>query len=112
MNSVTLIGRLARDPELKETNNNKSVANFTLAVDGYKDSTDFINITCWNKVAENVNKYLTKGSLAAVEGSIKTDSYEKDGQVKYKTFVNAQTVKFLDSKQASKNEDNSDDVPF
>ncbi len=102
-NRVTLVGRLVRDPELRYTPSGKAVANFTLAVDrGFKDkesgesSADFIKITTWDKQAETVGNILKKGRLVLVEGSIRTGSYEKDGQKVYTTDVQASRVVFLD----------------
>ena len=102
-NRVTLVGRLVRDPELRYTPSLKAVANFTLAVDrGFKDkesgegSADFIKITTWDKQAETVGNILKKGRLVLVEGSIRTGSYEKDGQKVYTTDVQASRVVFLD----------------
>ncbi len=102
-NKVTLVGRLVRDPELRYTPSGKAVANFTLAVDrGFKDketgesTADFIRITTWDKQAENVGNILKKGRLVLVDGSIRTGSYEKDGQKVYTTDVQASRVVFLD----------------
>ena len=103
MNSVVLIGRLTKDPELKYLpgNNNTAVTRFTLAVDRQlsKDkkaemesknqpTADFINITVWGKQAENVQHYTNKGRLVAVSGRIQTGSYDhKDGHKVYTTEV-------------------------
>lgn len=102
-NKVTLVGRLVRDPELRYTPSGKAVANFTIAVDrGFKDketgesTADFIKITTWDKQAENVGNMLKKGRLVLVDGSIRTGSYEKDGQKIYTTDVQASRVIFLD----------------
>lgn len=103
-NKVILIGRPTRDPDFRATKNGNMVANFTLAVDrDYRDEngnkqTDFPRITAWGKTAELIEKYVKKGSKIAVEGSIMTGSYEKDGQKVYTTDVNASRVVFLDSK--------------
>ena len=105
MNKVFLIGRLTRDPELRYTGSNTPVATFSLAVNrnftnqqGEREA-DFINIVVWRKQAENVKKYLTKGSLAGVEGRIQTRTYEGvDGQKRYVTEVLADNVYFLESK--------------
>ncbi len=102
-NKVTLVGRLVRDPELRNTPSGKAVANFTLALDrGFKDketgesTADFIRITTWDKQAENVGNMLKKGRLVLIDGSIRTGSYEKDGQKIYTTDVQASRVVFLD----------------
>ena len=112
MNRVELIGRLTRDPELRYTGNNIPNARFTLAVNrtfqsqSGEQGTDFINIVVWNKQAENVKRYMTKGSLVAVTGRIQTGSYEKDGRTIYTTDVVADNVQFLETKAQSANRDN------
>jgi single-strand DNA-binding protein len=105
INRAVLVGRLTKDPELRYTNSNIAVATFTLAVDrGFKNAqgekeTDFIPIVVWKKSAENVAKYLNKGSLVGVDGRIQTRNYEAaDGTRRYITEVVADSVKFLDSK--------------
>ena len=112
MNRVELIGRLTRDPELRYTGNNTANCRFTLAVNrtfqsqSGEQGTDFINIVVWNKQAENVKKYITKGSLVAVTGRIQTGSYEKDGRTIYTTDVVADNVQFLETKAQSASRDN------
>ena len=107
MNKVVLIGRLTRDPELRYTSSNIPSARFSLAVDrpftsqSGERETDFINIVVWRKQAENVKKYITKGSLVAVEGRIQTGSYEKDGQRVYTTDVVVEEQDFAESKAAA-----------
>lgn len=114
MNRVSLIGNLTRDPELRYTQNNIPVAHFTIAVNrpvqkDKEQETDFIDVVVWNKQAENVNKYLKKGGKVAVEGSIKTGTYEKDGK-KYKSFdINAERVEFL-SQNVSVQDNNTQDA--
>ena len=101
-NKVTLVGRLVRDPELRYTPSGKAVANFTIAVDrGFskeqgESNADFIKIVTWDKQAETVGNLLKKGRLVLVDGSIRTGSYEKDGQKVYTTEVQASRVVFLD----------------
>jgi single-strand DNA-binding protein len=108
INRVVLVGRLTKDPELKYTNSNIGVASFTLAVNRNfvgKDEVkaDFIPCVAWDigkyKQAENVAKYLHKGSLCGVDGRIQTRNYEaSDGTRRYITEVIADNVRFLDSK--------------
>lgn len=101
MNSVVLIGRLARDPELSYTPNTQTAAcRITLAVDkprknGEDQGADFIRVTVWGAQAENCNKYLSKGRQVAVRGRISTGSYNKNGQTVYTTDVIAEQVEFL-----------------
>ena len=115
MNRVELIGRITRDPELRYTSSNIATTRFTLAVNrpfqgqNGEQGTDFINVVVWRKQAENVSKYVSKGSLVAVEGRIQTGRYEKDGQRIYTTDVVADNVQFLESKSQSQNRQSSDD---
>lgn len=97
MNSVSLTGRLTRDPEVRYSNQNMAIARFTLAVDRptKKDEADFIPVTCFGKTAELVEKYVQKGRLVGVTGRIQTGSYEKDGRKVYTTDVIADRVEFL-----------------
>jgi len=104
MNRAVLVGRLTKDPELRYTQSGIAVANFTIAVnrrfakDG-DQSADFIPVIVWQKAAENVAKYLNKGSQVAVEGRIQTSSYDnKDGQRVFRTDVVADQVEFIGSK--------------
>lgn len=103
MNSVVLIGRLTRDPEVRYTAATQmAVATFTLAIDrpvrsGNEKQTDFPRITVFGKQAENCEKYLTKGRLCAVQGRLQTGSYQnKDGTTVYTTDVVADRVQFLE----------------
>ena len=106
MNHVVLVGRLTRDPELRYiAGNGTPVANFVLAVDREfagkdgKKETDFLNIQVWGKSAENCANYIGKGSLVAVQGSIIIEKYEKDGERRTFTKINANKVQFLESKK-------------
>ena len=102
MNSVVLIGRLTRDPELSYTPNTQTaMCRFTLAVDkprrnGEDQGADFIRITVWGRQAETCDRYLSKGRQAAVHGRIETGSYKnRDGVTVYTTEVVADRVEFL-----------------
>lgn len=117
MNKVMLIGRVTRDPELRYTASNIPSTRFTLAVNrtfqnqNGETEADFINVVVWRKQAENVKKYVSKGSLIAVEGRIQTGSYERDGQRVYTTDVVADNVQFLESKAQSQNRVNDNVTP-
>lgn len=107
MNRVELIGRITKDPELRYTSANVATCRFTLAVNrnfsnqnGEREA-DFINIVAWRNQAENIKKYVSKGSLVAVEGRIQTGSYDRDGQRVYTTDVIADNVQFLEPKSQS-----------
>ena len=92
MNKVVLIGRLTKDPELRYTPSNVPTTTFSLAVNrnftnqnGVREA-DFINIVVWRKQAETAKKYLSKGSLIAIEGRIQTRNYDgADGKKVYVT---------------------------
>ncbi len=102
MNKVILIGRLVADPELRYTPSGAAVCNFRIAVDrpfnsqsGEREA-DFIDIVVWNKSAENVAKYMSKGRQIAVEGRLQIRSYDgKDGQRRWVTEVIANNVEFI-----------------
>ena len=109
MNKAILIGRLTRDPEVRYTSSNRAVCQFTVAIDrpftnqqtGQREA-DFINVVVWDKRAENVGKYMSKGRLVAVEGRIQTRNYENnEGRRVYVTEVVAENVQFLESKNAA-----------
>ncbi len=107
MNRVVLIGRLTAKPELRYTGGNLPYSRFTIAVnrnfrsnDG-QNETDFINVVVWRKQAENVCNFMDKGRLVAVDGRIQTGSYtDKDGNRRYTTDVVADSVQFLENKNA------------
>jgi len=106
MNVVLLTGNLVRDPEKSYTNSGMAVTRFTIAVnrnyskksEGGQDA-DFIRVTCFDKRAEFVEKYLTKGRKVGVEARVQTGSYEKDGKTVYTTDFIANNIEFLDSKR-------------
>ncbi len=105
INSVVLVGRLVRDPELRRTTNGAAVASFTVAVDNQvKDANgnrtaSFIPCTVWNVAAENVTKYAHKGSLVGVTGRLNQRSYEnKDGKTVNVVEVICERVQFLEPK--------------
>ena len=98
MNSVELVGNITKDPELRYKKDNVAVASFNIAINRINEGVDFIPIKVFNKQAENCKKYLTKGSKVAIEGSIRTGSYEKeDGTKIYTTEIIANRVHFLSS---------------
>lgn len=104
MNKAILVGRLARDPEVKYTQSGKCVATFTIAVNRRdKDSTaDFIPVVAWEKLAEIAGNNLLKGRKVLVEGRIQVRNYEaKDGGKRYVTEIIAQNIEFMDSKKPS-----------
>lgn len=106
LNTVVLIGRLTKDPELRYTPGGKAVATLRLAVDrgstnaqGEKE-TDFIDVVVWERQAETVANYLQKGRLVAVQGRLQIRQYEtQEGQRREKAEVVASQVRFLDRGQ-------------
>lgn len=107
MNKVILIGRLTADPETRTTQSGITQCTLRIAVQrrfadkqtGKRES-DFFNIVCWRNTAEFAARYLTKGRMIAVEGSLQTRSYDaQDGSKRYVTEVIADNVEFCDSRQ-------------
>ncbi len=106
MNRVMLVGRLTTKPELRYTGANLPYSRFSVAVNrtftnsqGQREA-DFINVVVWRKQAENVCNFLDKGSLVSVEGRLQTSTYEVNGERRYRTEVVADSVQFLESKNA------------
>lgn len=100
MNSVVMVGRLTRDPELRFiAGSGKAVATFAIAVDrpfAKEKTADFFNIVVWGKPAENAANYLSKGKQVAVKGYLQSRSYEdKTGQKRYVTEIVADNVEFI-----------------
>lgn len=134
MNKVILIGRLGKDPELKQLSDNNAVCSVSMATgEKHKDksgqvveTTEWHNLTFWGSQAETIAKFCTKGSQLMVEGKIKTESYEKEGQKVYATKIVVHQFEFLGSKtnpsdqQPASNSitenaqvtDNESDLPF
>lgn len=102
INKAIIMGRLTHEPELRQTGTGRSVCSFSIAVNnGYGENrrTDFINCVAWNKTAEFVSKYFTKGKMIIVIGRITTRAWEdKDGKKCYATDVVADEVSFGESK--------------
>ena len=104
INVVVLVGRLTRDSDLKYTKSGMPIARFSLAVnrsrkqgEEWVDETSFFEIDYWGKGAEAVNRYLVKGAQVGVEGELRQDRWEQDGQSRSKVVVNATNVRLLGS---------------
>ena len=117
MNKVFLVGRLARDPELRYTASNLATMRCAIAVDrqyvreGEERGADFINIVAFGNRAETMNKFLSKGSQIAIDGRIQTGSFDgQDGKKVYTTDVVVENFQFLDSK-GSRNVDSETSEP-
>lgn len=99
MNNVVLTGRLTANPELKVTQSGTQVCVFALAVNKDKEHTDFPQVVCFGKTAENLCTYQKKGSMIGVNGRLQTRSYDRqDGTKAYVTEVIANAVEYLSSK--------------
>lgn len=107
VNKVILVGRLGKDPEVRNLENGTTVANFTLATsESYKDRTtgekkeitEWHNIVVWRALAEITQKYLHKGDMVYIEGKLKTRSWEKEGVTRYTTEVVADNMTMLSTK--------------
>lgn len=129
MNIVCLVGRFVRDPDVRYNEEHKAVARFSLAIDrpptkDGKKQADYPNCVAFGKTAEIIEKYCLKGKRVGVQGSIRTGSYEKDGQKIYTTDVIVDRLELMDGgekveKQESFNtnipegfEQLDDDMPF
>lgn len=118
MNKAILIGRVVKDPELRTTPNNRSVCQFTIAVNRTytneegKREADFINCVVWDKQAENLAMYQKKGNQIAVEGRIQTRNYDDNsGKKVYVTEVLVNNISYLDTKKDDSNFNNLEEPP-
>ena len=107
INKVILIGNLGRDPETKYAQNGSAVTNFSVATsESWRDKgsgemqerTEWHNVVCFARLAEIAGEYLRKGSKVYIEGSLRTNTWEQDGQKRYKTEIMARELQMLDSK--------------
>jgi single-strand DNA-binding protein len=100
LNSVTIIGNLGADPEMRYTTAGKAVCELRVAVNekrGGQDKTEWFSVTCWEKTAESCAQYLKKGRSVCVQGRLETQTWDdkKTGEKKYKTIIVASNVVFL-----------------
>ena len=107
-NRVILVGNLTRDPELRYIPSGTAVSEIGLAVndrvkkgDQWVDETTFVDITLWGRTAEVANEYLSKGSSVLIEGRLKLDSWEKDGQKRSKLRVIGDKMQMLGGRKAA-----------
>ena len=110
LNKAILNGRLTKAPELKQTNNGKSVCSFTIAVDRSRDreKTDFIPIVAWGKTAEFVNQWFGKGDLITIVGRIEVRNYDdKNGNKRTATEIIAEEVLFGGGKSTGQGSENA-----
>jgi len=104
INHVVLVGRLTRNAELKYTNNGSAVCKFGLAInqrrkkdDQWVDEAHFFDIVLWGKTAESLNQYLVKGKQVGIEGQLRQNRWEQDGQARSKVEIFATNVMLLGS---------------
>lgn len=125
INSVVLVGRLTKDPELQATSSGKRVSRFTLAVDkmGKDAGANFFSCVCWEQRAEFLTKYSQKGTQIAIKGRLDKYEYEKDGVKHSFTSVIADEIQLLSRVEAQKEDSTPkteleseeiplDDIPF
>lgn len=118
INKVILVGNLGQDPETRQTGNGNAVTNISLATSrAWKDrdsgetreKTEWHRVVFFNRLAEIASSYLTKGSKVYIEGELRTNEWEREGQKHYTTEVVAQEMQMLDSKPSTIDRE---DVPF
>ncbi|MCZ6655859.1 MAG: single-stranded DNA-binding protein [Gammaproteobacteria bacterium] len=139
INKVILIGNLGRDPETRYSKGGKPVTNFSVATsESWRDResgdqqerTEWHNVVCFSRLAEIAGEYLRKGSKVYIEGSLRTSSWEQEGQKRYRTEIMARELQMLDSRGSdppsgfesspqapnaptiSDDDDFDDDIPF
>ena len=129
VNHVVLIGRLTRDADLKYTADGKAVSRFSIAVnrrrrngDEWKDEANFFDIVLWGMQAESLQQYLVKSKMIAVDGELRQDRWQQDGQNRSKVEIVANYVQLLGGGQASNSSESApqttgsnepgSDVPF
>jgi single-strand DNA-binding protein len=110
VNKVSLLGRVGKDPETRQTGAANSVCNFSIATtEKYKDksgevkeNTEWHNIVVWGKPAEIIQKYVKKGDLIYIEGKLQTRKWEdKEGNTRYSTEINAQEFMLMPNNRAN-----------
>lgn len=123
MNSLTIIGNLTRDPELRTTPQGKKVCSLDVAVNRRRQvegqpEADYFRVNCWNALAESCAKYLTKGKKVAVNGSVSLSKREHDGKFYASMEVFAEEVEFLSPKESRTDSQtgmevvSTDELPF
>jgi len=111
MNTICLIGNAATQPELRHTNNGKAVCNFRIAISRPGgDTADFFDVICWERQAEIVNEYVTKGRRVGIEGRLAQSTWETDaGEKRSRVEVVAGRVSLLGSPRDAADDEN---IPF
>ncbi len=133
INHVTLIGRLSRDSELKYTANGQAVCKFSVAVnrrrkngDQWKDETNFFDIVVWGSQGESLAQYLVKGKMVSIDGELKQDRWQQNGQNRSKVEIVANNIQLLgfgaapsggtvpsgERRHGAETSSDNDDIPF
>lgn len=116
-NNVSLIGRLTKDPELRKTNSDIPVINFTIAVDRPGTSkvnkiTDFFDCVAWRSTAEIISQYFKQGDPIGIHGSLQNDTYkDKEGNNRKKTVVMVETFEFMPSRKQEEQAEHGQETP-
>jgi single-strand DNA-binding protein len=104
INSVTIVGRMTKDAELKYTNGGSAVTKFSIAVnrsrkdgDQWVEEASFFDVSLWGRRGESLNQYLQRGKRLAVTGELRQDRWEQDGQQRSRVFIHANNIQLLDS---------------
>jgi single-strand DNA-binding protein len=108
INHVVLVGRLTRDAEFKVLSSGQTVCNFSIAVnrrkkvgDQWEDEANYFDIVLWGKQADSLNRYLVKGKQIGVDGELRQDRWQQDGQNRSKVVISANNVQLLGSGSGS-----------
>lgn len=122
INIIALTGRLTRDPELKYTAGGTAILSFSLAVnyskkqsDQWVEETSFFDCQYFGKTAESVRQYMTKGQMVVIEGELRQERWEKDGQKHDKVRINIQNLRIIDGGKAQVKKEAAsldDDISF
>ena len=114
MNTVSIIGRITKDIEVKKTNSGKSVCGFSVAVQRDKENADFIPCKAWEGTADNLGKYFHKGDLIGITGVLSTRTYEDNGEKRFVMEVLVSRFDFINFKktETKKEEPEDNDMPF
>ena len=118
MNSLHIIGRLVRDPELRTTPSGATVCSFTVAVNrrrtqnNQQPDADFFRVSAWNKLGENCSKYLAKGRKVSVVGAVSVNTYQsQDGKTHASLNVMANEIEFLSSRNDASSASSQEEAP-
>lgn len=110
LNQVNLMGRLTANPELRMIGDNKCVCNFTIACERYdREKVDFIHCVAWNRNAEFLCKWFSKGNMVILSGSLRTRTYDVDGEKRYATEISVRNI-FFSGKYVIKDQEEKSNI--